>query len=71
MLNIIFYTILGQPLVAWVGVVALLLMFVAATLGFLVGKGKAKRSSHVHIAHTAIVIALLHGLAIVYVVFFR
>lgn len=68
MINLIFYSILGQPLVVWVGLAAWVFVLVAGLLGFLVGKGKAKINWHINIARLAIVLALLHGLAAIFVV---
>ncbi|MCX6781980.1 MAG: hypothetical protein NTW66_02585 [Candidatus Magasanikbacteria bacterium] len=68
MIDLIFYTVLGQPFFVWFGVIVFISIFTAGLYGFLVGKGKAKMNLHVNIARFAIVLALLYGLMMVLVV---
>lgn len=58
--------ILGMPLLAWGGVIALLLVCGTAVYGMALMKGKIRGGSigfHVNLARITIVFAFVHGLA--------
>ena len=67
MASFIFYPILGMPLAIWFGLAVLLLLLAVGTLGYLVGRGKAKINWHINMARLVIVLGLLHGLVMFYV----
>jgi uncharacterized integral membrane protein len=64
--QIAFFKILGQPVVIYLGIVALLLFLFAALIAMMNMKGNYKISPKWHpiIARIAIIIALVHGLLI-------
>ena len=60
--EIAYYTILGIPLLVYLGIITLVLLLITATLGFLVHKGKIKFAIHPAFAIATIIFALIHGL---------
>jgi len=61
--SIAFYKIFGLPLLAYGGLLALILILAAAFIGssILAGKNKFSIKNHVWLARAAIAVALLHG----------
>ena len=60
--QITYFPIFDLPLVAYLGIITLLLLFTTATLGLLTRRGKVQFKYHRMLAYTTIVFALIHGL---------
>lgn len=58
-------TVLGMPLVAWGGLLTLLMLATTGTYGFLLYKGKIRApiSNHFKLGLITVAIALIHGFA--------
>jgi len=62
MLNkIAYFLILDKPLILYLGIVTLVLLFTTAAMGFLVMKGKAKFKHHLLLARITVILALIHA----------
>ena len=64
--SIAFYSFLGMPLVAYGGMLALLLLLATAFTGYSMTAGKMKFSVEQHkiLAFTAVIVSLAHGLLV-------
>lgn len=64
--EISYYSILGKPLFVYLGIAALLLLVIAAVIGYAVMKGKAKVDLkwHFRLAGLGIALAAIHGILV-------
>ena len=53
--------VLGMPLALWLGITGLIFMALAALLGFMVIRGKAKFTYHKWLAIATLAIGIVHG----------
>jgi uncharacterized membrane protein len=62
--NITFYRILGLPLLAWGGIITLILLILTAIVGYLTVKNikPLPLKFHTKLAMITIILAILHGL---------
>ena len=62
--KIALYKIFGLPIIAYGGIITLLLFLTVATMGMLIASGKTSipLAWHMNLAKIAIVCALIHGL---------
>jgi hypothetical protein len=61
--EIAYTDIIGLPLTSWLGILTIVLLFLAATIGYALMTGKLRTSINTHkaIAGIAIIIGLIHG----------
>lgn len=58
-----YYTILGLPVIVYMGLITLILLLSTATLGYMVftGKGNIKVRTHLRMAVLTVIFALVHA----------
>jgi hypothetical protein len=57
-----YHNILGLPLIAYLGIISILLLITTGVFGFLTLKGKVSFSWHKGVAITTIVFAFIHAI---------
>jgi len=61
--EITFMQILGKPLIFWIGISTISVIFVTAIIGYLIYKGKTKIQFkwHMRLVALSLILALIHG----------